>query len=433
MPDNRAILIGNAVSYGSAAKDVPSSVVRSFIADFVDRLENLGESSFRVTSIINRTRLEARDMIDRAIHQARSSDLLLIYYFGHGVKSPQGELFFYFKDSDFLDLASMLAFKTNILTPLVYNRIRKVLIVLDCCYAGIVRHSINDPGDYTGQLYLMASVTHKSKAKIDYGDDRPIGIFSKHVLTSFTDPAARQAYTRTVTPESMFSYAQRKTKENSKQEPFRIDRGLGQERLFEQETTVSIPQALRESVPLKSVYHKIYRLCTLMVSGRFRNSKTFYAFVVRRRPKEFLTPFKVGPETTEYHIMGEAAFNRYLGLCRLLGIVEEMSPPRLSALGKKMIRPDGRKFNSLLYETLTQNWKTLFGIEIQDIEDIVGKRMSSYGIATVDGVYREMYLTKKIIMPRPLFKALLDLTAYVGVLRYSREPTYFLTTWNHGG
>src|SRR5215213_3938358 len=111
MSDNQAILIANSVSYGDTSKNIPVSVVRAIVSEFSDNLESLGESSFRTVSVINESTDEARRLIRENIKRASSSDLLLIYYFGHGVKSIDDELFLFFKDSEYLELPSMLDFE----------------------------------------------------------------------------------------------------------------------------------------------------------------------------------------------------------------------------------------------------------------------------------------------------------------------------------
>jgi hypothetical protein len=426
MPDNHAIIIANSVSYGDTSKNIPASVVRSIASELSDNLINLGENSFKTPStIVNATTDEARRLIRDKIRRATSSDMLLLYYFGHGVKSPNDELFFFFKDSDYLELPSMLDFD-EITKWLRGYHIANVILVLDCCYAGIVREKLLSLKEFSGNYYLMASVTHRGKAEVDYGDKRPIGTFSKGFLESFTNPLARASFTRNVTLESLFKFVDHFTRLKSKQKPYCIDGGLANSFLFKQESVINIPSAIKESVSKKSTYRKLYVLLSFLAQAAFKSEDLFYKYMSHKGQREFLTPFQIKPGIVEYRFMGFSSFRRYIELGRDLGLIE-LGGLELTASGKLMIRNEGRKYNRMLLEAVTQLWKR-HGIELSDIEDAIGARMKGNGIPSVEGIFFDMYLNKKITMSKSFFKILLDLTGNIGIIKYTRDPTYFLPT-----
>ena len=426
-----AILIGNSVSYGIIAKNIPATVVNSIIKDFAVKLDNLDEYSFEVTTVINKPIQEANQQIKEAIRKASaSSELLFIYYFGHAVRSLDSEnnLYLLFKDSDWLDLPSMLDFADVIKWLRAYNS-EKIVIALDCCYAGAVRNNLNLLDQYGGQYYLMASVAHRGQAEVDYGDDQPIGVFTRHLLSGFTDSGARAPLGTNVTFESLYEFANRRTKKQSSQSPISAHNGIARETFFEQRTDLSIAPGIRNSVPKKSTYHKVYTLISFLSLKSFKDISALYNFVATKEPAQFKTPIKVKENLIEYRFMSEESFSWYVELCRNLGIIKTGLPLQLTDRGKSMARKQGANFNQGLFEAVKSAWAR-FGVEISFIEQSIGNRMRNNGVPTTDAIYLELYVNKKMRMSKDYFRVMLDLTAYVGALGYSREHTYFLSNFS---
>jgi hypothetical protein len=429
MLKRHAILIANSVAYGVTGKNVPATVVNSIIKDFATRLDNLGDFTFETTTIVNENSDEAAHQIRDTIKRvSKTSDILLIYYFGHAVRSPESDddLYLFFKDSDWLDLPSMLDFR-DIVKWLRSYKPPKVVIALDCCYAGVVRNQLRLLDEYGGQYYLMASVTNRGKAEVDYENNRPIGVFSKYLLSGFSNPAARIPLGHDVTFESLFSFVSAKTQSQSQQLPFSVDNGLAREIFFKQVLAPTIAPGIRASVPKKSAYHKLFILSSFFLAKQFDDESSLYSFMSSREPREFLTPVKVNPNTIKYQFMGEDAFFWYVDLCRELGILNSGTPIKLTVLGKSMMRRDGDYFNKGLFDAVKAAWKK-HNVDLTDLEQAISVRMRLNGIPTVDSIYFEMYVTKKLRMSKEYFRVLLDLTAYIGALRYSREHTFFLPT-----
>lgn len=426
-----AILIGNSVSYGIASKNIPATVVNSIIRDFSAKLDNLDEYSFDVIAVINKSAQEASQQIKDAIKKAsESSELLFIYYFGHAVRSLDAEnsLYLFFKDSDWLDLPSMLDFNDVVKWLRAYKP-EKVAISLDCCYAGSVRNNLNLLEQYGGQYYLMASVTNLGKAEVDYGEDQPIGVFTRHLLNGFSDPGARATLGTNVTFESLYEFAGKRTKRQSSQSPISAHNGIAKETFFEQRTELSITPGIRNSVPKKSTYHKVYTLISFLSLKSFKEIHALYNFVARKEPAQFKTPIKVKDNLIEYRVMSEESFSWYVELCRNLGIIKQGLPLQLTDLGKSMARKQGANFNQGLFSAVKSAWAK-FGVEISFIEQSIGNRMKNNGVPTTDAVYLELYVNKKMRMSKDYFRVLLDLTAHAGALGYSREHTYFLSNFS---
>lgn len=61
-------------------------------------------------------------------------------------------------------------------------KVPEVVMILDCCHAGMISKGLRLLESYGGRYYLMASVTPKDKALVGYEDSRPLGVFSKFIL-----------------------------------------------------------------------------------------------------------------------------------------------------------------------------------------------------------------------------------------------------------
>ena len=108
----------------------------------------------------------------------------------------------------------------------------KVTAVMDCCHAGMVARNLQLFEKFDGQYFLMASVNATSKALIDYGDEQPIGLFTRHFLQSFNNNRARAAQGREVTFASFYNHVRSRVTRTSKQEPYSRDNGVANEVFF---------------------------------------------------------------------------------------------------------------------------------------------------------------------------------------------------------
>ena len=275
----QAILIANSISYGERSKNISISVIKSLIEGLDSSLSYLGEYSFRVNKVVNETKEGAQRRILNEIRSAgRQGDMVLMYYFGHAVKSNDEELYLFFKKSKWEELPTMIRVG-ELVGWLGSYRIPKVIMIFDCCYGGTVAKKLRLLDAYGGEFYLMASVTPREKALVDYKDERPIGVFSKFLMDGFNNPKSRLRPTRDVTFKSMFDFINKKTKKRSKQTPYDVDGGLQSEIFFKQTTKLFIPNGLKTYVPKKSSYKKIFIICTYLLIKTFDNETIFYNFL----------------------------------------------------------------------------------------------------------------------------------------------------------
>jgi hypothetical protein len=425
MSTRDAILVGNSVAYQDKSKNITKQVVERSIADLSKQLMGLGEEfSFSTTEILDRPNESARRAVLSAIkatHQ-KQKDLLLFYYFGHGIKPVDRDaLCLFFNNSNPADQTTMLSFST-IAEWLGNFRIPKAVIMLDCCYAGAVRDEVHLLHGYKGSYFVMAAATPKEKARADYEDEQPFGVFSKFLLNAFNNPRVR-SLGRDVTFRSFYNYLEQQTRKASHQHPYHIDLNLGNDVFFKQTTEPVIASEVRDA-PKKSSYKKLFRIGSVLLLREFRTPDALYTFLKVRNFEEFLQPYKTAPRQVEYRFVSEAAFHNYLYLAQLLGIIDRNEPVRLTARGKTMMRNEGRRFNEGLHGALRELWLE-HGLTFLDLEDAISLRMHNRSIPTVDAIFYDMRLGTRIRMSRTLFKILLDLTGFVGALKYAQEKTFF--------
>lgn len=125
------------------------------------------EDVYSVMPLLDPTYGEARQGLVAFFDVIKRNDVVLIYFSGHGLRDDSGALYLCMKDShgDRLDLTA-LSFD-RLTRNLQSRNLRRVLIILDCCYSGAaglkdsVRSKLFEPervnGDGTGLFVLSSS------------------------------------------------------------------------------------------------------------------------------------------------------------------------------------------------------------------------------------------------------------------------------------
>jgi hypothetical protein len=268
----------------------------------------------------------------------------------------------------------------------------RAVVMLDCCHSGAASRDLTSFQTYGGNYYFMGAVSAKEKALIDYGDERPLGTFSKYILAGFTNLGAAVTPTRKVTFSSFSGFANIATQKQSNQKPYSQDGGLADQVFFLQAVEPRIFDGVRASVPQKSLYRKIFALGTYLSTKPFDSVAALYKLIEQKQPREFLTPVKSTSDnhSLEYQVVGKATFAKYIQVCRRLGIVIDGETVALSPIGKRMFRRDGAQFNRLLFDLLVNAWK-VYGVELSDIVDVIAERLRRSSIPTGNAIWFDMY------------------------------------------
>lgn len=103
--------------------------------------------AFEIQTLLNEaahlvTRAMERFFADRSI-----DDVLLLHYSGHGVKDESGDLYFAAADTE-LDYLAATGVSADFVSRLMNRtRARRVVLLLDCCYAGAFERGFSARGD----------------------------------------------------------------------------------------------------------------------------------------------------------------------------------------------------------------------------------------------------------------------------------------------
>jgi hypothetical protein len=99
-------------------------------------LKNPDLCNFYVKTLINKTSYEVNQAIEEFYADSTRTDLLLLYFSGHGIKDEEGKLYFVTKDTRRNRLRTTAIPSRLINEGMRESRSRRQLLILDCCYSG---------------------------------------------------------------------------------------------------------------------------------------------------------------------------------------------------------------------------------------------------------------------------------------------------------
>jgi hypothetical protein len=105
-------------------------------ASFAATLEDPARGDFAVTLAQNQTSWAVSEVIEAFFSECRPTDLLLLYFSGHGIKDPDGRLYFAARNTRPDRLRSTGVPATFIHDLMQQSRARSQVLVLDCCHSG---------------------------------------------------------------------------------------------------------------------------------------------------------------------------------------------------------------------------------------------------------------------------------------------------------
>jgi hypothetical protein len=147
---------------------------------------------FNVTLLINEPEPVMRRKIAQLYSRQKRSDLLLLYYSGHGIRDMHGDLYLAAKDTD-IDLASATALSASFVREHINksNSQRKV-VVLDCCHSGAFVGGKSGLGDsvgtedaFAGSGYGYVILTASDAVELSWEGDGWLGESKPSVFTNF--------------------------------------------------------------------------------------------------------------------------------------------------------------------------------------------------------------------------------------------------------
>jgi WD40 repeat protein len=91
---------------------------------------------FRVQALVNEPWYRVREEVEGFFAEHRRNDLLLLYFSCHGVKDPNGQLYFATTDTKFSRLAATGISSSFVNEQMDRSRSKRIVLLLDCCYSG---------------------------------------------------------------------------------------------------------------------------------------------------------------------------------------------------------------------------------------------------------------------------------------------------------
>jgi hypothetical protein len=411
--------------------DTQRSVTPGLLRRTVKRIETVLESlpldyRFQVSVAIDKTRQEVRRVAEEAAEAAnKSNSLLLYYYFGHGALSSDQELQFVHPGRRDREMESLSLAEVE--STLHGAGARKVLMILDCCYAGA------RPKEFGAQLHgqrcLLASTTPTAKAYVSYSNtEPPIGTFTRTIFDGFlAKEACLSATDNHISAQSLFGYAKRETAEITQgvQTPYMY--GQLTESLSEYQPVPEIVPGLNTLASVKSGYYKIYIIGQALASrSAFPSTAALYKDVLRGHRKSFLTPYQNNNGVIEYRPANPSVLTRYLRFLRALGVVEP-EELRLSTYGRGVVSRWTTEYDESILEALDA-YLARHELTRDRLQDILRGILSHRGLPTPSEIVDYLAVGGPRTgprMPGSDLRLVLDLLGYAGALRVATERVYF--------
>lgn len=126
---------------------------------------------YSVCALPNREQSQVTRAIERFFKDAGLEDLTLLYISGHGVKDTSGRLYLAMTDTEH-DLLSATAVSAQFIRDQINDsRCRRVVVILDCCYAGAFPFGMRQRGEHVdvlAQLDWRGCAVMTSSSALEY-------------------------------------------------------------------------------------------------------------------------------------------------------------------------------------------------------------------------------------------------------------------------
>ena len=177
----------------------------------------------------NRPSYEVLRQINQVLRQVEKTDLVLIFYSGHGKLNRTGQLHLATVDTVLDALESTSVPVQSIKNFVDVSPSTQVALILDCCYSGAVGGAFTR-GDVDEQLqsmsagrgtYIMTASTGTQVAVENESDE--YGVFTNQVIRGIERGEADQNGDGLITMDELYSYVRDRVREEGAQQPMKWD------------------------------------------------------------------------------------------------------------------------------------------------------------------------------------------------------------------
>jgi len=413
-----ALLVGSTLSLDEATPRIPVDAVRANLDTATEAVSQLGDFSFgwphpaqppkRLRP--NPSRAKIVSALSGQSVKPSPTDLLLFYYCGHGFVGPNGQLTLALAGAS-LDGDPINGHLNEIVREFIAAGFRRIVVVLDCCHAGLTVPDI--ALNTAAQFYLMAA-TGRGRS---YFDNKLGGRFTR-ALNEALSPGSRgllrDPQKNAATLARWFSVAADLV---HGQQPAAIG-NLGDAILFPAETTLQ--HSFDTKAPPKSLYSKLFRILQVIDRLNQPTLEELYSALKKQKVAAFQIP---SPDGKSRYVQKDK-IREYLATAAELDIAIEQSQKwRLTAVGRKAIAGNGLHYSRVLQEQVFQ-W-------LPPEIDEGALRQSLFGLAaaavlpTLPNIERSLLDKGFPVIMRRDFRIALRLLSYSGVLQRAQPDTFF--------
>ncbi len=418
-----AILIANSLAPQHTQRGVRRPDVKRAVEQIAALLSRLPEEyAFNPITLVDSKPDLVRRAVDREAQKCgKSKSLLLLYYFGHGVRlrDDAGEDYLAFlhpsknSGSDYLKL-------TTLLYTIRAHSPRRVLCILDCCYAGLASKQFQLPRDI--DFCLMACTTASTRARWEERVDHPIGVFTRALLNGLV--TATEGMSDLITADSLFKFARKETERHTSglQQPYMI--GNLDEAISKYSPKPVIVAGISEA-PEPSAYSKLRAIATVLGKRRFEDLRELYRAVTHRHKEAFLTPYRRSDGSIIKRPASWTVLRRYVSFFRAIGVIDD-DELMLTARGLKLIKNPAETYNVRLLD-LIDRYLQRSGVPRNEIREAMLDILNRRSLPTRSNVLTELSLAKGYSLNLRNLALILDLLGYIGAIGMPRrkEQVYF--------
>ena len=154
MPDRLALIIANSRFDDDRLSRLVAPSEDALALKRVLEAETIG--GFRVQMLMDEPFQRIREAIVNLYAHRKRSDLLLLYYSGHGITDDYGELYLAAKDASIEHVSAAGVDATFVHTRRDRSNSQRKVIILDCCHSGAFANAKGTVGSSAGTQEAFA-------------------------------------------------------------------------------------------------------------------------------------------------------------------------------------------------------------------------------------------------------------------------------------
>lgn len=181
----KALLIGNSIFEKDNTLNIlngPPNDIKAFREILTHEQVGLFDSE-NVNVLLESTTAEIMLALENFFISAKSKDLLLFYYSGHGLLDNSGFLYLCSRNTISHSIVSTGIAVDQIKKMMYSSPSSRIVIILDCCHSGGFKAAFNIPENLAGEGHFIISSTRKKDIAQDAlpGD---LSLFTKHFISA---------------------------------------------------------------------------------------------------------------------------------------------------------------------------------------------------------------------------------------------------------